>query len=155
MSPCCVCLPFLCPVSLFSPALSWWSVNTQVSAQIATKIVFFLRLLLKSCEQINKIRDEMLLIFLGRRGSPGWRFEEAFFVVSRVDSEGAKDVCKSDRSRQGLSNVHLSICFIFFSLWYIFLPCPLFSQSLFRTRSFFHRVFGCEIWVQYRRERVF
>ena len=63
--------------------------------------------------KITKIRDEHLLNFLDRCSlpasspvhcfSPGCRFGRAFFVLSRLDSEGPTE-CQSDRSRQELSN---------------------------------------------------
>ena len=66
--------------------------------------------LLEDNENIINIREEKLLNFYGRRVakecnpvlsfqgrmycfSPGWRFAEALFVVSRTDSKGVKE-CK-------------------------------------------------------------
>ena len=51
-------------------------------------------------EESPKSRRTFTDFFLGRRAAK----EEALFVVSGLDSKGAKEACKSDRPRQELSN---------------------------------------------------
>ena len=98
------------------------------------------------------------------------RFEEVLFLVSGVDSRGAKEskeACKSDISPQMFSNGWIVAWYARIVLWVCTLCsafiCPhvhfavsdvlfsmsLFSQSLFRTRSFLQRVSDCEIWLRY------
>ena len=64
------------------------------------------------------IRDTIYLIFLGQRDASQKRFS----WVLRLESEGAMDACKSDRSRQELS---LSKIFILQSLTYFSSMSPL------------------------------
>ena len=73
----------------------------KLSYRTVTKIASFWRFLLKKCEQITNFRDENLLnCWRGKRCScsPDW--------IQKVQ-RNVKDACKSDGSRQKLSNENI------------------------------------------------
>ena len=77
-----------------------WSFDKISSASIVTKIANNERFFLEDC--LNSKKPTILICWLFEVG----RFEEALFAFSRLDSKGVKE-CKSDRSRQELSNEYL------------------------------------------------